>query len=239
MVHSVFKILKLTLPNFLSDLLRSFFTAILTPISFSIRSGHFISSFKKSAFDQKLNPIPWYTYPSINFLETRSFSDKTVLEFGGGQSSIWWGLRAKNVVTLEGDHPVFSPTHEWAQKLKKSLPRNVELHEISMKTSESCQSDVINILKNKPFREYDVIIIDGLYRSHMIPIAIKYMSSTGMIIVDNADRYDIFEGFEDSDLMKIEFYGYTPGVYLKSCTCIYFGKETTFLNSDVAINIPR
>jgi len=140
MVHSIYKILKLTLPAFLSNPLRSFFTALLTPISFSINSGHFISSFKKAAFDKNLTPIPWYTYPSINFLETRSFSDKTVLEFGGGQSSIWWGLRAKNVVTLEGDHPVFSPTHEWAQKLKKSLPRNVELHEISMKTSKVIKS---------------------------------------------------------------------------------------------------
>ena len=238
MVHKIYKVFKSLLPTFLSELIRSFFTAFLTPLSFSLRSGHFYSSFKRSAVDTNLKPIPWYTYPSINFLETRSFSDKKILEFGGGQSSIWWGLRAQKVVTFEGNDPIFSPSHEWSKKLQKLLPSNVELHEVSMESSDTCQNEVLSILEGKPYTEYDVIIIDGLYRSHMVSIALKYLSKEGIIVVDNAEGYELFDGFKDSDLSKVEFYGYSPGVYLKSCTAIYFGKENTFFNNNTPIDIP-
>jgi hypothetical protein len=238
MVHQIFKTVKFLLPNFLSQLIRSLFTALLTPLSFSIRSGHFLSSFRRSAVDRYGKSIPWYTYPCINFLEKRSFSGMKVLEFGGGQSSIWWGSRANTVVTFEGNDPLFSPNHEWSKKLQKSLPENVELHEVSMESSKTCQDEVLSILKNKPYETYDVIIIDGLYRSHMVPIALKYLSDGGIIVVDNSEGYELFDEFISTNLSKVEFYGYSPGVYLKSCTTIYFSKENKFFDNDIPIDIP-
>ena len=72
----------------------------------------------------------------------------------------------------------------------------------------------------------------------MVSIALKYLSKEGIIVVDNAEGYELFDGFKDSDLSKVEFYGYSPGVYLKSCTAIYFGKENTFFNNNTPIDIP-
>ena len=55
------------------------------------------------AVDKKGDPIPWYTYPAIDFLLLRDYRDKNILEFGSGQSTLWWAARAKFVLSLEED----------------------------------------------------------------------------------------------------------------------------------------
>ena len=160
-VFKVFKVFKFLLPKWVTNPIRSISTAFLTPLNFSISSGHFFSSFKMSAVSRNLKPLPWYTYPSIAFLEERNFKEDRVLEFGGGQSSIWWGKRALKVVTFEGNDPLFSPSHEWAKKLRKKLPENVDLHEISMESSDICCSQVREVLESKSdLKFFNVIIIE-------------------------------------------------------------------------------
>jgi hypothetical protein len=115
-IQKAFKPCKDYLPAWMWNPLRSLFTPIGTPVRFSLRSGHFKSSFKKCAVSAKGEPIPWYTYPCMDFLRHRSYEGKTVLEFGGGQSTLWWASRAKNIVTFEGDQ-------DWYDKIKRSMPQ--------------------------------------------------------------------------------------------------------------------
>ena len=110
------------------------------------------------------------------------------------------------------------------------MPNNVELHEVSMQSADICFQQVKEALDAKPDLNYDVIIIDGLYRKQMVPIALDYLSDEGMIIVDNAEGYELFESFKDSGYSKVEFYGYAAGVYLQSCTAIYFKSKTSILS---------
>ena len=239
MIHKIFALIKSYSPSWVADPIRSLFTALLTPIKFSYGSGHFFSSFKMQAVSKRLEPIPWYTYPCIAFLEGRSFSEDRILEFGGGQSSIWWGLRATKVVTFEGNDPIFSPSFEWAQELRKKLPNNVELHEVSMQSADTCFQQVKEVLDAKPDLKYDVIIIDGLFRKQMVPIALDYLSDEGMIVVDNAEGDELFESFLGSGYSKVEFYGYAPGVYLQSCTAIYFKSQSKYIVDNIAIYRPN
>jgi hypothetical protein len=53
----------------------------------SVCSGHFRSSVNGKALSQAGVPLPWYTYPAIDFLTQRDFRGRSVLEFGGGQST--------------------------------------------------------------------------------------------------------------------------------------------------------
>jgi hypothetical protein len=64
--------------------LRALGTGILTPIRFSTKTGHWKSSLREMATDASGAPIPWYTYPAIDFLSQRNFEDKNVLELVGG-----------------------------------------------------------------------------------------------------------------------------------------------------------
>lgn len=213
--HKTFKSIKKWTPSWISNPLRSTVTALATPVVFSLQSGHFRSSFKMAAVSPDGQPIPWYTYPCIDFLVERDFSDKVVLEFGGGQSTLWWAEHAKNVVTLEGNL-------DWYNTIKSKMPPNVALHHIQSDTPENCIQSVESILEAEPFSSYDVIVIDGHYRFEMIPISLRMMSEDGMIICDNAAGYGFYEGFKDSSLMRVDFVGHTPGVLLTHDTAIYF-----------------
>ena len=89
------KILPDTIFNFF---FRRILTALITPVLFSYKSGHFLSSIQSKAVDKKNNPIPWYTYSCIDFLQTFNYENKKILEFGSGQSSIWWSKLSKKFI---------------------------------------------------------------------------------------------------------------------------------------------
>src|SRR5258708_39043915 len=72
---------------------------IITPIRFSLATGHWKSSIAMSARAADGTPLPWYTYPAIDFLAQRDFSNCNVLEFGGGQATLLWSARARSVLT--------------------------------------------------------------------------------------------------------------------------------------------
>src|SRR5262245_4561702 len=79
------------------DVLRRVGTAILTPILFTVHQGHFRSALARKAVDATGHPLPWYTYPAIQFLSAKDFCGRRVLEFGAGQSTLWWSARAGQV----------------------------------------------------------------------------------------------------------------------------------------------
>src|SRR5262245_56791293 len=105
MMHQLADAAKNNLPTFVTKPLRSVLsavrrtqTALRAPIRFSKNTGHFLSSLKARAVDKDGNPLPWYTYPAIDFLRRKCFAERTVLEFGSGQSTLWWAARARSVV---------------------------------------------------------------------------------------------------------------------------------------------
>jgi hypothetical protein len=230
-IHKVFAPIKRVLPPFLSNLLRSTATAFLTPVFFSYRSGHFLSSFKMAAVTKEGDALPWYTYPCIDFLKYRSFEDKTVLEFGGGQSTLWWAKKAARVVTVEGDRG-------WYEKLRNKVPANVDLRFASMDSEAENVAAVRDIVASRKESSFDVIVIDGLYRAAMIEIAVRSMAQDGMIVCDNAEGYGIYEGFKERGLSRVDFYGYAPGVVLPHCTSVYFKAGSTYFDSHIPIHVP-
>lgn len=215
LIHKTFAVVRKVLPGWLSEPIRSVATAALTPVMFSYRTGHLRSSLKRKAVTRDGKPLLWYTYPSIEFLARRGYEGKTILEFGGGQSTLWWAARAKQVVTLDGKP-------DWHAHLKTIVPANVSLHLVSMETPAVNVAAVEEVLRSLPYAFYDVIIIDGLLRGDLIPTALRRMSQDGMIVCDNAESYPFYDGFKQSGLLRADFYGYAPGVILPACTCIYF-----------------
>lgn len=59
---------------------------------------------EKVCIDKDGNPIPWYTYPAIEYLSQFDYGDKKVFEFGCGNSSLFWAVRAQEVISIE-DNP--------------------------------------------------------------------------------------------------------------------------------------
>ena len=63
-------------------------------------------------------PIPWFTYPAIDYIRQLDLSEKTIFEWGAGFSTLFWSSRAKSVISVETD-PL------WYSFLSRSSPRTV------------------------------------------------------------------------------------------------------------------
>ena len=227
-LHAAFTPLTRVLPRWLTDRIRRITIAVITPVLFSHRTGHFRSSLRKAAMSKSGEPLPWYTYQSIEFLHHRPYADKVVLEFGGGQSTLWWAKRARHVVTFEGDR-------EWHALLAARVPENVDLHRIDADNGAACVRAVESILQSKPCQTFDVVVIDGLYRTELVEVARRVVANTGIIICDNAEGYGFQEAFARSGLMRVDFVGNAPGVMLPHATSVFFGPGSFAFSPDLPI----
>jgi hypothetical protein len=212
---------KRALPRAIWQPIRSLGTCILVPIQFSIGTGHGKSSFLMRAVDSKGGPIPWYTYPAIDFLGQRRYHDKTILEFGGGQSTLWWAARAKSVLSIEEDP-------HWFTKIQVQVPNNAEVR---------CILDPASIkafLKSRN-RKFDIIVVDGGARRELTRLSFDYLLPGGALILDNSDGYGFYDEIKDRLCSRIDFFGFAPGVLLRHCTSIVFVDECFLLTPDVPI----
>lgn len=227
-IQRTFSLLKRCLPTPLTNIVRSAITAGLTPFFHYYRSGHFRSSFAMRAVDRYGRPLPWYTYPCIEFLKRQSFTGRHILEFGAGQSTYWWASVAASVIALDANE-------KWFKEVQRGAPSNVILHFVSSPDAETCASNVRKIMAGYTERLFDVIVIDGLYRAEMIQIAISLLARDGAIICDNSEGYGIFEGFQGKGFQRVDFYGAAPGVVLCACTSIFFDNRCFLLDNSQPI----
>lgn len=204
------------LPGVIAEPIRSVATAFVTPILFSWRTGHFRSSFRRAAVSRAGEPLPWYTYPCIDFLSFRDYAGKSVLEFGAGQSTLWWARRARRVVSFEG-----GPA--WYEHLRSHVAGNVDLHLAPTETPQACLHAIEEILtRDHGTDRFDVIVIDGLCRADLVELAVRRIRESGIIICDNSEGHSFFERFRDRDFGRVDFFGYTPGTVLPHCTSVFF-----------------
>lgn len=218
-----FSAIKKLLPNPVSRSMRSVVTAFIAPAYTFYRKGHFRSSFAMVAVDRHGYPLPWYTYPCIDFLRFRDFSGRRILEFGAGQSTVWWASVAHSVLALEGER-------EWVTELTQRVPGNVTLRLVDMSSVTACMRDVHDAIREQGRPRYDIVVIDGLFRKEVVPSAIEALAPNGAIICDNSDGYDIYEAFASSQFKRIDFYGNAPGVSLQHCTSVFFQNDCFLLN---------
>ena len=119
-VAAIGQTLRKALPERLFMPVRSIGNMLGAPLRFTLVNSHWKTALLSRAVDAAGNPMPWYTYPMIEFLRQRDTSSCSVLEFGGGQSTLWWARNAAKVVTVESDR-------DWHDHLRPNVPANVTL----------------------------------------------------------------------------------------------------------------
>jgi hypothetical protein len=196
-------------------ILRGLTTAVVGPIYHAYRIGYPQSAIRMRSVSRHGVPLPWYSYPCIEFLAQLSFSGRRVLEFGGGQSSAWWGARAESVFTIECEV-------EWAERIKSFSPRNVRVAVVEYTSGAECVAGASAALRGQ--EAFDLVIIDGMMRLDVIPLAKEMLAPAGAIICDNAtslgcEYWPILAG---SGFSRVDFHGVAPGVIHPDCTSIYF-----------------
>jgi predicted O-methyltransferase YrrM len=212
LVHRLYQPVSRFLPAPLAGAVRRFATAALTPIYFSVASGHFRSALAQKAVTAKGVPLPWYTYPAIDFLAANNFARRSVLEFGGGQSTLWWAARADRVITQESDPA-------WYEQLRRQAPANAVVM--------SCRSDLGDF--SVPAEKFDVVVVDGGDRFTAARRGEPLLKPDGALIFDNSEgfwgpegTYPIIDMMRDLGYQRVDFSGYAPGVIGRHCTSIFF-----------------
>jgi len=186
--------------------------------------GYLRSLTEGQCVDVEGDPIPWYTYPAIEQLAKWDFSQADVLEYGCGNSTIWWSTRAHSVTSIESDP-------EWFERIKSQLPSNcsIALHPIEKgpNLSEQTRRYVGAI---DQLGKFDVIVIDGVPNDRMrlecTKRALSHLLPGGMIIVDNSDWLPLScREIRDAGLFEIDFCGLSPLNDYAGATSMFFTPE--------------
>lgn len=180
---------------------------------------------EESCVDRDGNPIPWYTYPAIEYLLQLDFSNKRVFEFGAGNSTLFWANLSKEVISVDNNK-------SWYRSLKKEVPSNVDLKykKLGEKYSNA-------ILKEKG--KFDVIVVDGQIRDKCCESAIQKVALGGLIILDNSDRVPEYKEYSDAvrtlkknDMIQIDFSGFGPINNYTWITSIFFSRDFDFKSAN-------
>lgn len=196
----------------------------------AVRYNQFSSMKKWSCLDKSGNPIPWYTYPTIEYLQNLDFSDKNVFEYGSGNSSLWWAKRCRKITSIESDA-------KWFNQIK-ALQLVVNNFDYQLEINEKKYAEQSAILGS------DVIIIDGLCRVECADFVIDQIEvgkvNPNMLIFDNSDWYPetIFKLNQRlKDWVQVDFSGFGPINGYTWTTSIFINtKSNSKLNYKTALS---
>jgi hypothetical protein len=181
--------------------------------------AHLKSVVTKSCVDRAGLPVPWYTYPAIEYLKQLDFSDKAVFEYGSGNSTLFWASRAKRVVSVEDD-PL------WLAAMR---PRLLPHCEITLETDLAAYPSVIA----RTGERFDVIVVDGAARARTrlkcAQQALQHLAPGGMIILDNSDWLpESTRLLREAELIQVDMTGFAPISGVTQSTSIFLHRAFAF-----------
>jgi hypothetical protein len=177
-----------------------------------LTSGWLNSIIQGRPINANNEPIPWITYPAIDFLDSIVRTDWKVFEWGSGNSTRWWANKVEQVCAVESNL-------DWFNEVKVSLPSNASLLNYS---SEENYTQAINSFDNSSF---DAIVIDGDFRNQCARACITKLKPHGIIIFDNTDGIEFNDGvlaIQEQGFYRMDFWGLIPSYIYKNCTSIFF-----------------
>ena len=182
-------------------------------------------SFKtRRSIDKDGMPLPWYTFPAIEYLNQFDFRKSIVFEYGAGHSTLYWSGKVEKIISVES-------YKRWYEIISKCNNDNLNLilHEN--------KDDYVESISNYSGK-YDIIAVDGVYRLLCVEQAIKYLNDDGMIIIDNSDRHpNCTKYLRDNNYYQIDFSGFGP-INNYSWTTSIFIQHSTNLQENFRNPLP-
>ena len=159
-------------------------------------------------------PIPWFTYPAIDYLNQVDLSDMEIFEWGSGHSTAYWSERAKSVISIETDQV-------WAQDVRRLTGNNCNI----ILSSRDMEEYVGHIFR---FSVFDIIVIDGIgeARRACAMAAASKIRPGGFIILDNSDLSpESAEILRGHNYIEIDFVGFSPLDVHSHTTSLFLSRD--------------
>ena len=181
--------------------------------------GHLKSASLGQSVDAAGEPVPWYTYPAIEYLKQLDFSGASLFEYGSGNSTLWWSRRVRSVVAVEHDR-------EWHGQVARLAPQNCT---VLFHASAEAYANAIHDYPDG----FDLIVVDGLVpgrtRLRCARAALERLRPGGAIILDNSDWLpESSFALRESGLLEVDMIGFCPINDYTSTTSIYFDRAFRF-----------
>ncbi len=156
------------------------------------------SAYLWKSIDRNGNPIPWFSYPAIEYIEGLDLSGYSVFEYGSGHSTLFWSRRAQNVTAVEHDAA-------WMKTLQSKLGNNA-----SIKLADSSTNDYADAIMESGAM-FDLIIIDGDNRMECAKASVSRLRAGGFIILDDSDIHlEVADFLRSANLIQVDFAGFNP-----------------------------
>ena len=183
----------------------------------AIEYGQFRTIKNWACIDKNGNPVPWFTYPAIEYLNCLDLSGCSVFEYGMGYSTLYWLSKTNKVISIEHDE-------NWYNKTMKLSLNNEKL------TCYFCKDENEYVLALEKFNQFfDIIVIDGKWRRKCAESALRHIKSFGggMLIFYNSDWYPNTINFLRDGLkwIEIDFAGFGPINSYTWVTTIFINPE--------------
>jgi hypothetical protein len=152
--------------------------------------------------------IPMLTISAIDFLESYDFSQHSLIEFGSGQSTIYFSKKFLNVVSFENNKDFFN-------KLKKKLKNNVTYNFIS-------NSDLLKNNYKVNIDDKTIVLVDCSANRNIVIHNIFKNNMPNILILDNSEFYpNSCKYIVSNGYMEIPFWGLRPTEVYNSCTSVF------------------
>jgi hypothetical protein len=118
--------------------------------------------------------VPWLAFPAIEYLEPL-ISGKRIFEFGSGMSTLWFARTCRQIISAESDP-------EWCQIIRRQSRgmSNVQVMHVPS------QEEYVGALAAAGGK-FDLILVDGLYRSQCLDQVEPHLEPGGLLVVDDTD----------------------------------------------------
>lgn len=162
-----------------------------------IKRGLLRSQRQSASVTAEGEPVPWITFPARDYLSQLDFSGASVLEYGGGLSSLWWARRAASVVTVESDAG-------WVERVKSGAPGNLQIiGPVSL--DEYARAPLAE------GRTFQVVVVDGKQRKECAEAALPHLDPAGLLVLDNSDWHPgICAWLRERGMLEVDFHGFGP-----------------------------
>jgi hypothetical protein len=175
--------------------------------------GWFNAYKQKKPVDQNNQPIPWVTYSFIDFITGRLDKTMTLLEYGSGNSTMFYSARVKRVRTVEHNK-------EWFDMISGQIPSNVDIQYIELERGGAYSQ------YGKQFpNTFDIVIVDGRDRVNCLKNSVDSLTSRGVMILDDSERQGYQDGIRfltDLGFRRLDFTGISPGEFYHKSTSVFY-----------------
>jgi hypothetical protein len=163
--------------------------------------------------------VPWMNYPTLSLLDKKLLPSFSLFEYGSGFSTEYYARRCRTVVSVEYDRV-------WFDKLSGKMPANASLMHVP-RDEPAVYSQSIR----KAGLVFDVVVVDGAHRVLCIKSSLDFLSSAGIVILDDSDREEykpVFKFMIESGFREITLEGMKPTHTGVHSTTIFFRDGNCF-----------